>query len=54
MIQVVAENLKPKNRVDFKFTFIVQKEHYDKYSLKYLLNLIAPNCNIVIIDTLTK
>ncbi len=54
MIQVVIDNMKPKNRTDYKFTFIVQKEHYNKYALKHLLNLIAPNCNIVIIDTLTK
>jgi dTDP-glucose pyrophosphorylase len=54
MIQVVVDNLKSKNRTDYKFTFIVQKEHYEKYALKYLLNLIAPNCNIVIIDYLTK
>ncbi len=54
MIQVIVENLKPKNRTDYKFTFIVQKEHYSKYALSYLLSLIAPGCNIVIIDTLTK
>lgn len=54
MIQIIVDNLKPKNRNDYKFTFIVQKEHYDKYALKYLLSLIAPNCNIVIIDKLTQ
>lgn len=54
MIQVVTENLKPKNRIDYKFTYIVQKEHYQKYALQYLLNLISPWCNIVIIDSLTK
>lgn len=54
MIQVIVDNLKPKNNIEHKFTFIVQKEHYDKYALKYLLNLIAPKCNIVIINWLTK
>jgi HAD superfamily hydrolase (TIGR01509 family) len=50
MIQVVVENL----NIDANYTFIVQKEHYEKYSLQYLLNLIAPNCNIVQVDGLTE
>lgn len=55
MIQVVVDNLRPADFLgDYKFTFIVQKGHYDKYALKYLLGLIAPECNIVITDWLTK
>lgn len=50
MIQVVVENL----NINANYTFIVQKEHYEKYSLQYLLNLIAPNCNIVQVDGLTE
>ncbi len=50
MIQVVTENL----NVEAKFTYIVQKEHYDKYSLQYLLNLIAPGCNIIQVDGITE
>ncbi len=50
MIQVVVENL----NIEAQYTFIVQKEHYEKYSLQYLLNLIAPNCNIVQVDGLTE
>jgi HAD superfamily hydrolase (TIGR01509 family) len=50
MIQVVVENL----NIDANYTFIVQKEHYERYSLQYLLNLIAPNCNIVQVDGLTE
>lgn len=50
MIQVVVENLKIKA----KFIYIVQKEHYDKYNLKYLLNLITPNCEIVLVNGLTE
>ena len=50
MIQVVVENL----NINAKFTFIVQKEHYEKFNLKYLLNLIAPNCNIVQVDGITQ
>ena len=50
MIQVVTENL----NIKANFTFIVQKEHYEKYSLQHLLNLIAPNCNIVQVDGITE
>ena len=50
MIQVVVENL----NIKANYTFIVQKEHYEKYSLNYLLPLIAPNCNIVQVDGITE
>ena len=39
MIQVVTDNL----NIDAKYIFIVQKEHYKKYNLKHLLNLITNN-----------
>jgi HAD superfamily hydrolase (TIGR01509 family) len=50
MIQVVVENL----NIEANYTFIVQKQHYEKYSLQYLLNLIAPNCNIIQVDGITE
>ena len=50
MIQVVVENL----NVDAHFIFIVQKEHYEKYNLKQLLNLIAPNCDIIQVEGITQ
>lgn len=50
MIQVVVENL----NIDAKHIFIVQKEHYDKYNLKTMLNLIKPNCEIVVVDGITE
>jgi dTDP-glucose pyrophosphorylase len=50
MIQVVVENL----NIEANYIFIVQKEHYEKYNLKYLLNVIAPNCKIVQVDGLTE
>jgi len=50
MIQVVVENL----NIEANYTFIVQKDHYEKYSLQYLLNLITPNCNIVQVDGVTE
>jgi HAD superfamily hydrolase (TIGR01509 family) len=50
MIQVVVENL----NIDAQHVFIVQKEHYEKYHLKTLLNLISPGCEIVQVDKLTE
>lgn len=50
MIQVVVEGL----NVEATYTYVVQKEHYDKYNLQYLLNLLTPNCNIVQVEGLTE
>ena len=50
MIQVVVENL----NIEANYIFLVQKEHYDQYNLKYLLNLIAPNCQIILVDGITE
>jgi len=50
MLQVVVENL----NIEGIYTYIVQKEHYDKYNLKYLLNMLTPGCNIVCVDSLTE
>lgn len=50
MIQVVVENL----NIEANYIFLVQKEHYETYNLKYLLNLIAPGCKIVQVDGLTE
>jgi NDP-sugar pyrophosphorylase family protein len=50
MIQQVVENINIKGR----FIFIVQKQHYEKYNLKYLLNAISPGCVIVQTDGLTE
>jgi len=41
MIQLVIENLKPKN-VDYKFIFICQEEHYNKFSLNSIFANIIP------------
>lgn len=43
MIQVVIESLGIKAH----YIYVVQKEHYDKYNLQYMLNLITPGCDIV-------
>jgi HAD superfamily hydrolase (TIGR01509 family) len=50
MIQVVVENL----NIDANFIFIVQEDHFNKYNLGQLLNLIAPGCTIVTVNGLTE
>ena len=50
MIQRVVENL----NIDAKHIFIVQKDHYEKYSLKHTLNLISPNCEVVQVEGITE
>jgi dTDP-glucose pyrophosphorylase len=50
MIQVVVENL----NIDAHYIFIVQKAHYEQYQLKYMLNMIAPGCDIVQVDGVTE
>lgn len=52
MIQVVVENLGVRG----KYIFLVLKEHYEKYQLKYLLPLIcgANPCEIVLVDQVTE
>lgn len=50
MIQRVVENL----NIEARHIFIVQKSHYEKYALKHMLNLIAPNCEIVQVEGVTE
>lgn len=50
MIEVVVNNL----NVEAHYIFLVQKDHYEKYNLKYLLNLIAPECDIIQVDGITE
>lgn len=50
MIQLVVENL----NIDAKYTYVTQKEHYEKYNLRHLLNFITPDCNIVVTEGLTE
>ena len=50
MIQTVVENL----NIDAKHIFIVQKSHCEKYNLKNMLNVIAPDCEIVEVDGVTE
>lgn len=50
MIQVVVENL----NIDSKHIFIVQRDHYEKFHLKPLLNLISPDCGIIQTEGVTE
>jgi len=50
MIQWVVDCL----NIDATYTFIVQNQHYEKYNLETILNLIVPGCNIVQTNGLTE
>ena len=50
MIQLVVENV----NIDARHIFIVRDDQYEKYHLKAMLNLIAPDCEIVQVDHLTE
>ena len=50
MIQVIVENLNfPAEHI-----FICQKEHYENYSLKELLELISPKCKVIKVNEITE
>ena len=49
MIEVVVKNLAIRG----DFIFLVQKEHFETYSLGSFLSLLAPGCEIVIVENLT-
>ena len=50
MIQVIVENLNfPAEHI-----FLCQNEHYEKYAMKELLELISPNCQIIKVDGITE
>lgn len=50
MIQVVADNI----NIDARHIFIVQKSHYEKYSLENTLKAIVKNCEIIQVDGVTE
>lgn len=50
MIQVVVDNL----NIEANYIFIVQKEHYEKYNLETVLNMVAPGCTIVQTEGITQ
>lgn len=50
MIKVVTDNL----NIDANYIYIVQAEHYNRFHLKTLLNLITPDCKIIQTEGLTE
>jgi len=50
MIQLVVDNI----NIDANYIFVVRSEHRKKYNMDTLLNLIAPNCKIIEVDSLTE
>ena len=50
MIQWVVENI----NAEAKYIFIVQKDHYEKYNLKYMLSLLVKNSKIVTVENQTE
>lgn len=52
MIKVVIDNLTPNQ--EHRFIFICQKEHAFKYDLENKLNIWAPHCEIVLLNSLTE
>jgi len=50
MIQAVVESL----GIEANYIYIVQKEHFERYNLTYLLNLITPGCKIILTDEVTE
>ena len=49
MIQLIVESLGLKGN----FIFIIREDHIKKYNIKSLLQIISPNCKIIVIDKLT-
>ena len=50
MIQVIVENL----NFSAQHIFLCQKEHYEKYALKDVLELVSPKCNIINVNEITE
>lgn len=50
MIQAIVDNI----NIEANYTYVVRTEHYEKYNLKHMLNIITPNCNIVQVNELTE
>lgn len=49
MIETVVRNL----NIDARFIFLVQKSHLERYNLRAYLSLLAPGCEIVVVDGVT-
>lgn len=56
MIQVIVDNLNITCPDGVRYIFLVLKDHYDQFALKYLLPLIVGSnkCEIVVVDSITE
>jgi len=56
MIKIIVDNLDIKCRDGVKYIFLALKDHYDNFSLKYLLPLIVGEnqCEIIVVDSVTE
>src|SRR3989338_4660461 len=52
MVEWVVKNLTPS--IPHRFIFVCRREHYDQYNIGSLLKLVAPGCEIVVIDSPTE
>ncbi len=52
MIELVADNIRPSE--DFRFIFICQREHMERFPLEDMLKRVAPGCGIIPIDYVTE
>jgi beta-phosphoglucomutase-like phosphatase (HAD superfamily)/dTDP-glucose pyrophosphorylase len=50
MIQIIVENI----NISAQHIFVCQKEHYEKYNLQHVLQLISPECKIIKVDSITE
>ncbi len=50
MIQLVVQNL----NIQANFIYLVRRQHYQKYNLKSFLNLLTPNCKIIVVQNVTQ
>lgn len=56
MIKIIVDNLNIQCDSGVRYIFLVLKDHYDKFSLRYLLPLIVGGneCEIVVVDSVTE
>ena len=40
--------------LDGRIVFVVRREHYDRYNLEYLLGLMAPRLDIVVLESVDR
>ncbi|MBI4845311.1 MAG: glycosyltransferase family 2 protein [Candidatus Omnitrophica bacterium] len=54
MIQVVVENISLSKKYDQRFIFIVNKRDHQKFAIAQVLELLAPGCKVIVVESDTK